>query len=51
MNLGVRHLWNITLLNLSNLQDPADMGLDPSFFQNIYPMRSATGSSIATSPS
>jgi hypothetical protein len=38
-------------LNLSNLLDPADMGLDPSFFHNIYLMGSVTGSSIGTSPS
>jgi hypothetical protein len=34
-----------------HLPDPADVGLDPSFLQNIYPMGSATGSNIGTSPS
>jgi hypothetical protein len=38
-------------LNLSNLPDPADVGLDPSVFQNIYSMGSVTSSSIGTSPS
>jgi hypothetical protein len=36
-------------LNLSNLLDHTDMGLDPSSFQNIYLMGSVTSSGIGTS--
>jgi hypothetical protein len=32
---NVINLNDNLLLNLSNLLDPADVGLDPSFFQNI----------------
>jgi hypothetical protein len=48
---NIINLNNDLPLNLSNLPDPADVGLDPSIFQNIYLMGSVTGSSIGTSPS